>query len=108
MTDMEKKELRRLAVLSRERELAMMLGQLEDILKMWRQGEMSASDMDERVADYHETVTRTAALYDKLPGKLSAARALAWKILERSEISSELLAALEPLSAIFVEHSESK
>ena len=106
-----KRKLRELARLAYARELGVELSKLEMEFTKWRSGSIDSFELSDRIHRFHDGVSRDLyVLYDRLPPSHSVARALALQVLKESEVSSEILKALERSLEFYreqnAEHSE--
>ena len=98
----ERKELRELAGIAWERELAGALATLEDQFRAWRAGQLSPFALSEAIHKYHNGAARD--LYVFYAGghpEPCVARAIAAGLLARAEVSADLLRKLGTLVEFF-------
>jgi hypothetical protein len=99
-SDLQSKAIRRrLRDLARQayaRELGAELGKLEADFARWRSGEINPFELSDCIHRFHEGRSRELyVFYDPRDPEVSVARAVGQRILERSEVPPEILAALE-------------
>lgn len=94
-TKLEKKELRRLAGLAHEHELAKALEELEEDFRQWRKKKISAFELSDRIHKFHNGIARNLwSFYETEHAELSVRHALAEGIISKSEISPSVLGKL--------------
>ena len=95
-TKLERKELRRLADLAYERELAMALEALEGEFKQWRGKKISAFELSELIHKFHNGIARDLwSFYETRHTGLSVRHAIAEEIILKSEVSQGILEKLK-------------
>lgn len=101
-TKANRKRLRELSAVAHVRELGAELAKVEEDFARWRSGEIDPFELSDRIHRFHDGASRDVSVTyrDSRPYQ-AVARAVAYRILERSEIPSDLLAALEPLIGYF-------
>lgn len=101
------RKLRELAGVAYTRELAAELSKLEKSFAQWRSGEINPFELNDRIHQFHDGVSRDLFVrYRDLPPFLAVARAVAFHLLQEDEIPSEILNDLESVIR-FVETSAS-
>jgi len=97
-TKSQRKRLRQLVGDVYEAELAQALASLEADFKEWRRGEILASQLNERVHDYHQDISRGIwkQYNSRLPETWLLARGLHLGLLDRSQIADDLWEMIEP------------
>jgi hypothetical protein len=94
-TKSERKELKRLAGLAYERELAKALGALEEKFKRWRKNKTSAFELSELIHKFHNGIARDLwSFYETGHTELSVKHAIAEGIILENEIRSGILEKL--------------
>src|SRR5262245_14102262 len=102
-----KRRLRSLAGMAYTRELGNELAKLEMDFGAWRRGEIDPFELSDRIHRFHDGVSRDLYVtYRDLPPGHAVARAIALHVLERAEVPSDLLAALESTIQLFAEMEE--
>lgn len=95
-TKLEIKELRKLAGLAYERELARALGALEKNFKHWRENKITAFDLSDLIHQFHNGISRDLwSFYERGNIEMIAARAIINGIISKSEISPGILEKLD-------------
>jgi hypothetical protein len=94
-TKANRRKLRELAGVAYSRELATELSKVERDVARWRSGEIDPFELSDRIHRFHNGISRDLYVaYRDLSPHLSVARAVAYGILEPTEIPPEILAAL--------------
>lgn len=97
-TKANRRKLRELSAVAHVRELSAELAKVEDDFARWRRGEMDPFELSDRIHRFHDGASRDVYVtYRDLRPYQAVARAVAYRILERAEIPSDLFATLEPL-----------
>ena len=95
-TKLERKELRRLAGVAYERELAKALESLEEDFKRWRKNKISAFELSELIHKFHNGVARDLwSFYTAGPAELNVKHAIADGVILKTEISTGILEKLK-------------
>lgn len=95
-TKLERKELRRLADLAYERELAMALEALEGEFKQWRGKKISAFELSELIHKFHNGIARDLwSFYTTGHTGLNVKHAIADGVILKTEISAGILEKLK-------------
>jgi len=95
-TKLERKELRRLAGLAYERELAKALTSLEEEFKRWRMNKITAFELSELIHKFHNGPSRGLwSFYTTGPAELNVKHAIAKGVISKSEISPDILERLQ-------------
>lgn len=106
-TKANRRRLRELAGVAYTRELGTELSKVEEDFARWRRGEINPFELSDRIHRFHNGISRDLYVtYRDLSPHLSVARAVAYGILERTEISPEILAALGPVIEFYDEQPE--
>ena len=91
LTKAQRRRLREVALLAHERELSGALEELETDFKGWRNGEIDAFELKERIHAFHQGPARELwGVYDAMGAAPAVARALAYKVLDESEVEAPL------------------
>lgn len=91
-----RRRLRELAGQAYARELGAELAKLEADFARWRSGEIDPFELSDRIHRFHDGRSRELyVFYDARHPDVSVARAVGERILDRSEVPPEVLAALE-------------
>ena len=86
---------RELAALAHRRELEQALGELEACFRAWRSGEIDASELSDRIHEFHDGAAREAwKRYQSLEPEMSVPVALARRVLKEEDVPPELLEQL--------------
>jgi hypothetical protein len=94
-TKPERKELRKLAGLAYERELAKALEFLEGNFKQWRKNKISTFELSELIHKFHNGVARELwSFYTTGPAELNVKHAIAKGVILKNEISLGILEKL--------------
>jgi hypothetical protein len=94
-TKLEKKELRKLAGLAYERELAKALGSLEEDFKRWRKNKISAFELSELIHKFHNGIARDLwSFHTTGPAELNVKHAIIKGVILNNEISAGILEKL--------------
>jgi len=105
-TKANKRKLRELAGLAYKRELGHELAKLEMEFARWRGGEIDPFELSDRIHRFHDGVSRDLYVaYRDLSPIHAVARALALKVLDRTEVPSEIFAELESIIPFFEEQA---
>lgn len=95
-TKLERKELRRLADLAYERELAMALEALEGEFKQWRGKKISAFELSELIHKFHNGIARDLwSFYTTGHAELSVKHAIVEGIILETELRAGILEKLK-------------
>lgn len=95
-TKSERKELRRLAGLSYERELANALESLEEDFKRWRKNKITVFEMNEIIHKFHNGIARDLwSFYTTRHTELNVKHAITEGIILETEISPGILEKLK-------------
>jgi hypothetical protein len=98
LTKKQKAELRRLAGLAHERELAAAIGELELEFERWRKGEIGVFALNESIHKFHHGISRDLyTLYDPRNAELVVPGAIARGTLAEREVDPSLLHNLAEL-----------
>ncbi|MCB1007768.1 MAG: hypothetical protein KDB94_02630 [Acidobacteria bacterium] len=90
-----RRELRRLAGLAHQRELARALAKLESSFALWREGKLEGYELNELIHDYHQGEQREIwGRYKRGHEAPAVARALALGLLQSEELTPQLLEEL--------------
>jgi hypothetical protein len=91
-----RRRLRELAGQAYARELGAELAKLEADFARWRSGEIDPFELSDRIHRFHNGRSRDLyVFYDPRDSEVSVARAVGHRILDRTEVPPEILAALE-------------
>lgn len=97
-----KKALRELSGEAYERELRHELGKLDKSFDAWRRGELSSSELNERIHDYETGPAREMfKRYNSGLPDVNVASAVAVGILAGQEIPVDVLNAIEDMITLF-------
>lgn len=101
----EKRELRALASEAYKVELAKELTKLETAFTSWRKGELSVFDLDESIHGYYAGPRKQLYQSYEMQRQPEAtlARALAFGLIDSSQVSAELKKKIEHLIGFFEE-----
>ena len=103
-TKAAQRKLRELAGRAYARELGSELAKLEMEFSRWRGGEIDPFELSDRIHRFHDGISRDLWVsYHRGSPHILVARAIAYKVLDRAEIPSEILMAIEPAIEIFVQ-----
>ena len=106
-TKANRRKLRELAGVAYSWELGSELSKVEEDFARWRRGEIDPFELSDRIHRFHDGISRDLYVsYRDLYPHLSVARALAYRILERTEIPPEIFAALESAIDFFEKQRE--
>lgn len=106
-TKASRRKLRELAGVAYKRELGTELSKVEQDFARWRKGEINPFELSDRIHRFHDGISRDLyVIYRDLPPHNAVARAVAYRILERTEIPPDFLAALESAIEFFEEQDE--
>lgn len=106
-TKATRRRLRELAGIAYTRELGAELAKLEADFSKWRSGEIDPFELSDRIHQFHDGISRDLYVrYRNLAPQQAVARALVSHVLDRAEIPSDLLRALEPTIQFFETFSE--
>ncbi len=95
-TKSERKELRRLAEMAYERELAKALAALEENFLQWRKGKISAFELSSLIHKFHNGVARDLwSFYETGHTELIVRHAIAEEIIEKNEAGPGILEKLK-------------
>ena len=87
----EKQELRKLAGLAYERELAKALDELYARFKEWKKGSVDSFELSDQIHKFHNGISRDLwKMYDNRDNHIVIARAVANGIISMDEISIKL------------------
>jgi len=101
-TKANKRKLRELAGLAYTRELGAELSKLEEDFARWRSGEINPFELSDRIHRFHDGISRDLyVLYGRFSPESAVARAVALKVLQKAEIPSDILEALEQPLAFY-------
>ncbi|MEP7012425.1 MAG: hypothetical protein ABJC13_19055 [Acidobacteriota bacterium] len=100
-TKANRKKLRELAAVAHERELSAELGKVEQEFARWRRGEIDPFELNDRIHRFHDGTSRDLYATRGLRPHQAVARAVAYRILDRTEIPSDILAAMETVIGFF-------
>jgi hypothetical protein len=91
-TKSERRELRELAGLAYERELAKALEALEESFRQWRDGKISAFELSDMIHKFHNGVARDLwSFYEMGNTELNVKHAIVRGVILKNEISSGVL-----------------
>ncbi|MFZ2357682.1 MAG: hypothetical protein WAW67_07695 [Candidatus Omnitrophota bacterium] len=94
-TKLERKELRRLAGLAYERELAKALEAIEEKFRQWKKNRITAFELSDHIHEFHNGISRDLwSFYTTGHVELSVKHAIAEGIILETEISSGILEKL--------------
>ena len=94
-TKSERKELRKLAGLAYERELAKALELLEAYFKQWRKDNITGFELNERIHTFHNGIARDLwNYYTNGPSEMIVKRAIEEGSILKTEISQGILEKL--------------
>jgi hypothetical protein len=101
-TKANRKRLRELSAVAHVRELSAELAKVEEDFARWRRGEIDPFELSDRIHRFHDGASRDiyVAYRDSRPYQ-SVARAVADRILDRTEIPSDILPALETVIGFY-------
>ncbi len=95
-TKSQRKELRRLAGLAYERDLAKALELLEEYFKQWKEGKITAFELSDFIHKYHNGMARDLwSFYTNGYTDMIVAQAIANGIISKAEISLGILEKLK-------------
>lgn len=95
-TKLERKELRRLAEMAYERELAKALEALEESFRQWKKGKISAFELSDFIHRFHNGVARDLwSFYETGHTELSVRHAIAEGVILETEVSPGILEKLK-------------
>lgn len=95
-TKLERKELRRLAGLAYERELAKVLESLEKKFRQWREKKITAFELSDLIHQFHNGISRDLwSFYTNGHTEMIVAQAITNAIISRIEISPSILEKLK-------------
>lgn len=100
-TKANRKKLRELAAVAHERELGNELAKVEENFALWRRGEIDPFELNDRIHRFHDGTSRDLYATRGLRPYQAVARAVAYRILDRTEIPSDILTALETVIGFF-------
>ncbi|HEV8577866.1 MAG TPA: hypothetical protein VGX68_02190 [Thermoanaerobaculia bacterium] len=108
-TKANRRRLRELAGVAYSRELATELSKVEADFAKWRSGEIDPFELSDRIHRFHNGISRDLYVtYRDLSPHHSVARAVAYGILEGTEIPPEILAALGSAIEFFEQQREER
>lgn len=94
-TKLERKELRRLAVLAYERELSKALEALEENFRQWKKNKITAFELNELIHKFHNGIARDLwSFYARGHTELIVVQAIENGIILKTEINSIILEKL--------------
>jgi hypothetical protein len=97
LTKAQRRELRRIAGLAYDRELAAALGGVEEQFRRWRSGEIGPHDLNEAIHRFHQGPSRQLWLqYNDDLVEFAALEAVQRGVVAASEIAPEVLEILKP------------
>jgi hypothetical protein len=97
LTKSQKRELRRIAALGHERELAAVLAEVEEQFQRWRAGEIGPHDLAGIIHAFHQGPNRDIwSRYNEGHGYLAAVAAVATGIVAEHEVEAGLLEIMRP------------
>jgi len=100
----QRKELRRLAGLAYERQLATALAALEAQFRKWHAGNLDVHELSDAIHEFHNGIARDLYVtYTRLEPRVAVAQAVARKVLQESEVPPALRDALDPLIKFYEE-----
>jgi len=103
-TKANRRKLRELAAVAHERELGAELAKVEQDFARWRRGEINPFELNHRIHRFHDGISREVyTTYRDIHPIQMVARAVANRILDRTEIPPDILASLEPSISFFEE-----
>ena len=97
----ERKDLRALAGIAYERELARALTQLEADFASWHAGERSPFDVSDAIHEFHNGIARELYVFYGGNPSTCVAHALATGVLRSDEVASQLAAKLSALVEVY-------
>ena len=96
-TKAARKHFRELAALAHERELGKVLDELFSEFDRWKKGEINAFELNERIHQYHQGISRKLwGIHVDGDPMILAARAILEGILQREDVDERFLPDLEP------------
>lgn len=96
LTNKLKRELRQLNGLAWKRELDAELRQLDQSFDLWKDGGIDAFGLSDRIHQFHDGGNRELfKYYASADGSFTVSSAIARGIIDRTEVSAELLDALD-------------
>jgi len=106
-TTKERRLLRDLSGTAYERELGTALEEVEQEFKRWREGEIYASELSERIHEFHDGDARELfSLYNTAKPPELVARAIARGFLPRDEVGLELLRKLDRIIGFYTREED--
>jgi hypothetical protein len=102
-TKSEKKELRILGATAHEKELTLELQKLLQEFLLWKNGQISSFDLDEKIHDYHSDAHRSLFnMYNQNSNHFPAVdRAVGLGLILPDQMSPGLFAKIEPSISFF-------
>lgn len=95
-TKLERKELRRLAEMAYERELAKALEALEESFRQWKKGKITAFELSDLIHKFHNGPARDLwSFYETGHIALSVRHAIAEGVILKTEVSPGILEKLK-------------
>jgi hypothetical protein len=95
-TKLERKELRRLAGLAYERELARALESLEGRFRQWRESKITAFELNDCIHQFHNGTSRDLwRIYTGAHSEIVVTRAMTNGVIQEAEISLAILEKLK-------------
>ena len=97
LTKAQRRELRRIAGLAHDRELAAALATVEEQFRRWRSGEIGPQDLNEAIHRFHQGPSRQLWLrYSDGLVEFAALDAVQRGVVAASEVAPEVLDILKP------------
>ena len=97
LTKAQRRELRRIAGLAYERELATALTAVEEDFRRWRAGEIGPHDLNEAIHRFHQGPNRHLWLqYSDGPVEFAALRGVQSGVVSESEVAPDVLELIKP------------
>jgi hypothetical protein len=101
-TKAERKQLRQLAEIAHERELALELTRLQTRFSTWQRGEIDPFQLSEAIHAFHQGPSRTLySYYNQIDPPLAVARAVVEKLLQENEIPAGIQQKLAAAIAFY-------
>jgi hypothetical protein len=97
LTKAQRRELRRIAGLAHERELAAALTALEEQFRRWRAGEIEVHDLNDAIHQFHQGPSRQLWLrYSDAPFEFAALHAVQSGVVAAAEVAPDIAEILKP------------
>jgi hypothetical protein len=103
-TKANRRKLRELAGVAYTRELSAELTKLEGDFGKWRGGQIDPFELSDRIHRFHDGISRDLyVLYRDLRPSQSVARAVGLRLLQETEVPSEILSILASLIELYTD-----